>query len=135
MTLTFNDLFKQIDSKLNHIRCLSLTTADGFTVFSQTAGTFSVEDDKLSAVTSSLTALGSAAAKQLIGAQFESTCIETDGGLMFMIKTKYQDQPCVLSLISGDDPNLGQIRFYLNKLAKYIATTKLSDDQSKSTPK
>ncbi|WP_223786752.1 roadblock/LC7 domain-containing protein [Marinicella meishanensis] len=126
MKQTFADLFKQIDSKLHSIRCLSLTTEDGFSVFSQTAGSFKVEDDKLSAVTSSLTALGSAAAKQLIGAKFESTCIETNEGLMFMIKTKYQDKPCVLSLISGNDPNLGQIRFYLNKLAAYLETAKLS---------
>jgi len=126
MEHTFKSLCKKLNTKLKSIKSLSLTTADGFTLFSETGDGFEVESDKLSAVTSSLTALSNAAAKQLMKSGFQSTCIETNKGLMYMIQTKYQGKTCILSLISGENPNLGQIRYFLNNLAKYLETATLS---------
>lgn len=126
MDNTFKQLYKKLDSKLKSIKSLSLTTADGFSIFSETGDGFKVEDDKLSAVTSSLTALSNAAAKQLMKSNFQSTYIETTKGLMYMIQTRYKGKTCILCLISGENPNLGQIRFYLNNLAKYLETASLS---------
>ena len=129
MTESFNQVFSDIESKLKHVKVLNLTTADGFPLFTQCSDGFDLETDKLSAVTSSLTALSKAAAKQLLNSQFESTCIETDKGLLYMIQTNYQDKQCILSMLSGDKPNLAQIRYFMNKLAKYIETATLSADK------
>ncbi len=126
MENTFQDLYKQLDLKLKSIKSLSLTTADGFTIYSETGNGFAVESDKLSAVTSSLTALSNAAAKQLMKSSFRSTFIETNTGLMYMIQTNYKNKPCILSLISGESPNLGKIRFYVNNLAQFLETASLS---------
>lgn len=126
MTTKFEDVFNNMESKLHNIKALNLTSADGFTLFSQFSGGFKFESNKLSAVTSSITALSQAAAKQIIKSNFESTCIETDAGVIFMVQTKYGGKNCILSLISGENPNLGQIRYYLLKLAKYLETANLS---------
>lgn len=129
MSHTFAVIFNNLQSKLGNIKSLNLTTVDGFALFSHMSDDFKIEVDKLSAVTSSLTALSHAASKQIINAKFESTCIETDQGLLYMVKTTYQKKDCILSLISGDQPNLGHIRFYVLKLAKYLVTAKLSAEK------
>ncbi len=115
-----------MEAKLNDLQALCLTSADGFTLFAATHQDFKLEEDKLSAVTSSLTALSQAASKQILHAKFSSTCIETEMGLLFMVHTNYQGKDCILSLISGEHPNLGQIRFYTFKLAKFLTTASLS---------
>lgn len=126
MSSSFETIFKNLDSKLDNIKALNLTTADGFSLFSQVNGNFKIEEDKLSAVTSSLSALSQAAARQIMNEEYESTCIETGMGMMFMVQTRYQGQDCILSLISSGQPNLGQIRYYLLRLAKYLTTANLS---------
>ena len=118
-----------MDSKLHNIKALNLTSADGFTLFSELCNEFKFDSNKLSAVTSSITALSQAAAKQIIKSKFQSTCIETDTGVIYMVQTLYQGKKCILSLISGDDPNLGQTRYYLFKLANYLETATLSADE------
>ena len=126
METTFKTLYQELNTKIKSIKSLSLTTADGFTLYSETGNGFQVEEDKLSAVTSSLTALSHAAAKQLMKSNFQSTFIETSKGLMFMTQTQYRNKSCILSLISGENPNLGQIRFYVNNLAEFLTTASLS---------
>lgn len=126
MTTTFKTIFKNMESKLHNIKALNLTTADGITLFSEFSEGFNFEPKKLSAVTSSITALSQAAAKQIIKTGFKSTTIETETGVIFMVHTKYQEKKCILSLISGDDPNLGQIRYFLFNLADYLKTATLS---------
>lgn len=129
MSNSFEAIYRSIDAKLKKVRALNLTTADGFTIFSRHNSDFSCEKEKLSAVTSSLTALSQAAAKQLMSSEFNSTCIETNNGIMYMVQTRYKNKPCILSLVSGNNPNLGQIRFYLNKLAKFLETASLSAEE------
>ena len=129
MTHAFTQIFKNMETKMPGLKALNVTTVDGFSLFSHSQEGFDLEVDKLSAVTSSLTALSQAASKQVIGAQFESTCIETDQGLIFMVQTRYQEKDCILSLISGDNPNLGQIRYFVLRLAKYLITATLSADK------
>jgi predicted regulator of Ras-like GTPase activity (Roadblock/LC7/MglB family) len=128
MNHTFAMIFSNMQSRLKNIKVLNLTTADGFSLFSHCSEDFKIEVDKLPAVTSSLTALSHAASKQILAANFESTCIETDMGLIYMVQTQYQNKDCILSVICGDEPNLGHIRFYILKLAKYLATATLSAD-------
>ncbi len=129
MTHSFKTIFDNMTSKLHGIKSLNLTTSDGFSLFSHYGEGFDLEQDKLSAVTSSLTALSHAAAKQIMESQYESTCIETSMGLMFMVQTRYQGKNCILSLISNEHPNLGQIRFYILRLAKFLETASLSAEQ------
>ena len=129
MSNSFEAIYRSLDAKLRKVRALNLTSVDGFTIYSCHSNDFNCEKDKLSAVTSSLTALSQAAAKQLINSQFNSTCIETNDGIMYMVQTNYKGKPCILSLVSGNNPNLGQIRFYLNKLAKFLVTATLSAEE------
>ena len=129
MSQTFAALFKNLDAKIHNVRALNLSTADGFSLYTYVNGNFKIEEDKLSAVTSSLSALSQAAARQIMNEEYESTCIETGMGMMFMVQTRYQGQDCILSLISSGQPNLGQIRFYLLRLAKYLTTANLSAEK------
>ncbi len=126
MPTTFKQIYHDLSEKVNNMKALSLTTADGFCLFCESEERFDLEEDKLSAVSSSLTALSNAAAKQLMSADFKSTFIETNKGLMYMVKAEYQGKSCILCLISGKEPNLGQIRYYVNALAKDLKNASLS---------
>jgi len=113
-------VFSQMNSKLPGLKVVNLTTADGFTICSHSFEKKTVEENKLSAATSSLAALSVAAAKQLIGSDFESTTIETIKGCMLLVRTKYQGKKCVLCLVSGKVNVIGQVRYFAFKLAKGI---------------
>lgn len=113
-------VFGQMNSKLPDIKVINLTTADGFAICSLYNENHDLEENKLSAAASSLAALSVAAAKQLIGSNFESTTIETKNGCMILVSTKYQEKKCVLCLVSGKVNTIGQVRYFAFKLAKYI---------------
>lgn len=116
-------VFESMDTKLNEIKAISLSTIDGFSVCTYCAEGFDVADDKLSAVSCSLTALSNAAAQQLIGADLQSTCIETESGTMILVNTKNAGKDYVLCFITGKNQNIGKARYFAHKLSKYITNS------------
>ncbi|WP_395375573.1 roadblock/LC7 domain-containing protein [Marinicella sp. W31] len=119
---TINKLFMAIMKKQAIFKVISLSTADGFTVCTAVKDSDSMDQDRLSAVSSSLASLSHAAAKQLMNAKMSNTIIETDKGEdMLIVKTRYEDKDAVLCVISEGGENLGKTRYYAVKLALQIA--------------
>ncbi len=112
-------LFKKL-LQYNDIKAISLSTEDGFTIHSVLAGSFVIEEDKLSAVVSSLASLSDAAAQQVIQAALLHTVIETEQGDVLILKTYYRRQAVVLCLITTAKQSLGKARYYAVKLAQAI---------------
>ncbi len=113
-------IFNQLIEKNDDIQGVSLSTVDGFTVHSVMDTKHPIEDDKLSAVVSSLASLSNAASQQVINAQLLNTVIETKNGDILIISTQYQKKPAVLCVITGSKQNLGKARYYALKLAQAI---------------
>ena len=119
---TIDKLFTALMKKQPIFRAISLSTADGFSVSSTLAEDDGMDQDRLSAVSSSLASLSHAAAKQLMNAKMSNTIIETDTGEdMLIVKTRYEGKDAVLCVISEGGENLGKTRYYAMKLALQIA--------------
>jgi len=119
---TIDKLFAAIMKKQVLFKAISLSTADGFTVSSTVADSNDSDQDRLSAVSSSLASLSHAAAKQLMNAKMSNTIIETDTGAdMLIVKTRYEKKDAVLCVITENNENLGKARYYAMKLALEIA--------------
>ncbi len=120
-TDVIKNAFKLAHTKLKDIKLINLCTSDGFPIYCK-----NFEDGKhvgeheLSAATSSIAALSVAASKQLIGAKFCSTTIETENGNMLLVKTHHDQKECILCFVTGNHHQIGQVRFFAMKLAKYI---------------
>jgi predicted regulator of Ras-like GTPase activity (Roadblock/LC7/MglB family) len=122
LKLIFSNFIKQI----GFAKAINLSTVDGFTILSHTAANYQIENDKLSAVSSSLISLSNAASKQLINSQLVNTVIETVDGTMIILKTKYKNKLCVLCVITDIELNVGKSRYFSIKLAESIATIPVS---------
>ena len=122
-------VFKSLGNKINGIKFINLSSIDGFSICSYKYDeSFKVEDEKLSAVTSSIAALSIGTSEQIIGSEFNSTIIETKDGTIILVKTQIQHKECILSLVIGSGHIIGSVRFYANKLAKIIKNSNLPAD-------
>ncbi len=110
-----------------YVNKINLSSADGFTYHSFSTDGQS-EDDKLSAVSSSLTSLSNAATSQLMNTELISTVIESADGNMVLLKTRYRGKDAVLCFISGPQLIVGKARYFAKKLAEAIST--IPADQS-----
>ncbi len=117
------EAFKLIQSKVSDIKLINLCTSDGFPVCWHNFETNNIEENQLSAATSSIVALSVAASKQMIGAKFSSTTIETEKGNMLLVKTHFGDKECILCFVSGNLHRIGEVRYFAIKLAKFINRT------------
>lgn len=115
-----SNLVKETVHSAKYIKAVNLSTEDGFTLFSCAVNGYSVEKDKLSAVSSSLLSLSNAATNQLMQSQLSNTVIEANDGIMVTVKTKYKGKLAVLCVIAEMRLNVGKARYYSVKLAQEI---------------
>ena len=113
--------FEKVKTKYADLKILSLTTADGFSVYCHVNSRLQVEDEKVAAVSSSLISLSNAAAQQMMGHALESTTIETGSSNMFLCNTQYNDKKCVLCIVTGAKENIGHARYFTQQIAKLIS--------------
>ena len=102
------------------MKCITLSTEDGFTIACQHADDFAVEEEKMSAVTTSLAALSNSVSMQMINSELIRTVIETNQGDLFIYRTTYLDKHTVLSLITARKSNHAKSRFISNDLVNKI---------------
>lgn len=120
------DAFTTIKNKLDDIKLINLCTSDGFPICSHNfESRDNIGENELSAAASSIAALSVAAAKQLIGAEFSCTTIETDNGNMLLLKTHFGKKECILCFVTGNHHQIGQVRYFAIKLAKFIGKTQV----------
>lgn len=122
MSKKIKTIFEKMEEKFSDLKILCLTTVDGFPVCTHVTGNakISEEQEKISAVASSLAALSNAASRQLINSELVGTTIETHDGNMFLIHTEFDEKKCVLCVVTGNKQNIGHARYFTNQMAKFI---------------
>ncbi len=119
MSYDLDQLFSDLNDTLKGLQLICLTTEDGFAIRSlQKKRTF--EDNKVAAITSSLSALSNAAAQHLTGTVLNSTCIETNQGNLYLFNTLYQNKKSVLCVVTGQEQNMEYAKYHISKLAAQI---------------
>ena len=108
-----------------NIRLVGLCTEDGFDIKSLADKSFELDSDKLAAMASSISALSNSSAQQLKRDGFTITIIETEDGNILLMKTRYLDQPCVISMATARESSLAQGRFELKRFAAKVAAISL----------
>jgi len=119
-----SELKKLINHTVNqaeYVDVINLSSVDGFTFYSYSSNKNSTEEDKLSAVSSSLISLSNAATRQLMNTTLVSTVIESTDGNMIILKTRYMGKDAVLCFISGSKLIIGKSRYFAIKLAESIS--------------
>ncbi|MCX7544841.1 roadblock/LC7 domain-containing protein [Marinicella gelatinilytica] len=114
-------IFKKTAEKIEYLKLINLSTADGFEILTHNLKAEQTASDKLAATVSSLASLSNVASNQLVGDNLVITNIETAKGQMLIVNTHYQAKPCVLCLLTGDKQNIGHARYYALKVAKHIS--------------
>lgn len=120
MSESLNKLFTFVLVKNPDVKCITLSTEDGFTIACQHADDFFPEAEKMSAVTTSLAALSNSASMQMINSELIRTVIETNHGDLFIYRTTYLEKNTVMSLITARKSNHAKSRFISNDLVKTI---------------
>ena len=101
---------------------VSLATTDGFSVKCFASKELLDEADKLAAMSSTIYALSSSTAKQLLQGEFDITIIETNTGNMLFVRTEYLDISCVLAIATGPKMALAEARYKTKKLSQAISS-------------
>ena len=93
------------------ILLVSLSTTDGFSIKTFASKTLNAEADKLAAMSSTISSLSDAAAKQVLMNQFDITIVETGSGNMLFVRTNYLELPCVLTIAAKSAMPLATARY------------------------
>ena len=96
------------------ILLINVSTEDGFTL--SQLSVIEIEQDKVAAMTSSLSSMSNAACKMLGASDYTISMLESKELNLFFLKSTYQNKPCVISACAKSKLTLGQARFALRQL-------------------
>ncbi|MDR3159737.1 MAG: roadblock/LC7 domain-containing protein [Zoogloeaceae bacterium] len=102
------------------VKSAVIATTDGFDVASVAMS--EEEGAKLSALSSSISAIGDMAIKEIgIGVSHQSITIESESGYIFIMDIRHPNCPMVLSIAASKDAVLGKLIYYARQVvAKMI---------------
>jgi predicted regulator of Ras-like GTPase activity (Roadblock/LC7/MglB family) len=110
------ELVKNLYKNNREITLISLCTKDGFNIKSFASKSLpNSEPDKIAAMASSLCALSDSSALNLTNENFNITTIESEGGNILFMSSRYLDKPCVVTIAGKTSISLAQLRFYLKR--------------------
>jgi len=112
---------KELCDSDRDISLVSLSTTDGFSIKTFASKALNAEADKLAAMSSTISSLSDAAAKQVLTNQFDITIVETGSGNMLFVRTNYLEHPCVLTIAARGAMSLATARYKTKKLAQSIS--------------
>ncbi len=105
------------------LQVISLSTSDGFDIYTALEENIRVEPDKLAALSSTFSALGTTSVKNMTGGAYQSTILEGDKGNLLLVTTTYRSVDAVLLLVAKHQVNLGELRFIAHRLAGNVTKT------------
>lgn len=107
-------VIEKLKNEVRGIKAVVISTDDGFEVASRVENTAQVS--RLSAMASSLAALGALAGEESSLGNCESVTIEAANGYIVMLQVRHREVGLILSVITGPEVILGQA-LYFAKLA------------------
>ncbi|MGF6346547.1 roadblock/LC7 domain-containing protein [Variovorax sp. W2I14] len=105
-----NTLMREIKG----VKAVVIATEDGLELAARAENTAQVA--RMSAIASSLAALGAVAGVESGLGQCENVAIETASGHILMLQARHAEVDLIVSVITGKDAVIGQV-LYLSKLA------------------
>ena len=106
-----NDLMQEVKG----IRAVVISTEDGFEVAARVENTAQVA--RLSAMASSLAALGAMAGEESQLGVCHSVVMEAAEGYIAIIQVRRDDMSLIVSTVAGADAVVGQVLYYSKKAA------------------
>lgn len=103
------------------INFINLCTVDGFSIKTLNRSGQNIDEDKLAAVSSTISSMSDGTAKQLLDGVFSAAIVESNAGNIFVTKTIYQGADCVLSVAATQQMLLGEVRFLTARLSREIS--------------
>ena len=110
-----------VDHVATHVRgvkAVVISTEDGFEVASRTANT--ANTGRLSALASSMAALGAIAGQESNLGACSKVMVETTDGLIVMVQAARADVSLVLSVMAGSDAILGQLVYFAGEASRAL---------------
>lgn len=118
LAVVAESVFAECMEKNNDIEVICLATTDGFPVYAKTNLMLNFDIDKMAAASSTLYSVGNAVSKQILSKSFKITYIEAEQGNIGFISLSVNDRDFVLSMSANESMNVGQLRVYINRIAK-----------------
>ena len=117
---TLSTIADKFFEQQDEIILLNVCTSDGFNLYSKTIDENFIEEDKISAIASSLGSLANSSSKLITGHDAIVTTIESDGGHVVFQRSTLKDQPIVVAIATNPKLSLAHVRFFLKKVADTI---------------
>ena len=109
----------ELMAQVKGIRAVVLATEDGFEVSAKVQNTALVS--RLSAMASSLAALGAMAGQESQLGVCQSMLMEADDGHIAVVQVRRPDVSLILSVVTGRDAVVGQVLYFSKKMAQGLA--------------
>ncbi|MDO3383959.1 roadblock/LC7 domain-containing protein [Gilvimarinus algae] len=102
------------------VEVISLSTTDGFPVYTLNRANHNIEEDSLSAAASTLHSVSNAVAQQILGKRFKVTFIEAQQGNVAFVDLELQGKNYVLVMSAQQSLNIASLRLLITRLANEI---------------
>ncbi|QSI31841.1 hypothetical protein GNX71_20550 [Variovorax sp. RKNM96] len=100
--------------EIKGVKAVVIATEDGLELAARAENTAQVA--RMSAIASSLAALGAVAGVESGLGQCENVAIETESGHILMLQARHAEVDLIVSVVAGKDAVIGQV-LYFSKLA------------------
>lgn len=112
---------EQLMRDINGARAVLVSTEDGFEVSARVENTAQVA--RLSAMASSLAALGAMAGEESQLGTCKSLVMEADGGFIAIVQVRRSDVTLILSVVTGSSAVVGQVLYFSKQAALVLEAT------------
>ncbi|TDK64415.1 roadblock/LC7 domain-containing protein [Sapientia aquatica] len=108
-----------IMNQASSVKAVLISTEDGFEVASRTENTAQIK--RLSAMASSLAALGALAGEESRLGECKNLIVEAEFGLLIILQVRIGTDTLIMSVIAGKDAAIGQVLYYAKDAARTLA--------------
>ena len=108
----------ELMAEVKGIKAIVVATEDGFEVAARVQNT--AQTSRLSAMASSLAALGAMAGEESQLGICQSLLMEAADGFIVIVQVRRPDVSLILSVITGRDAVIGQVLYFSKKAAKTL---------------
>ncbi len=114
------ELFSSYLKESSDIDIVSLNSSDGFVIHTLQRAKEHIDEGKIAALSSTISALSNSLAKEVLGQDFKVSIVETDESHILYIRTNYRDIDCVLTVVGSRSSVLGEARHSSLKVAEKV---------------
>lgn len=117
------EIVKNCLSQDSGIQIVNISTEDGFVIAhgSKQDNEQNIEKDKVAAMASSLSSISNSSIKMLSNSEYNILTIEAEKINLVLIRAKYEDKNCVISLGTHPNISLARARFMVKTFGEEVS--------------